>query len=252
LLIGSQGTLGVITQVTLKVKPLTPRSAVLLKPVADFADAEHAIETVLHGPQFPAGLELFSTLPESIRQVSFAKESTPQWLAVILQGSDSEVNSQLSALCIDLAKAGTAPTVLAKDQGETVVQYLHEFPALIQKSTEGLALKLHFQPSRLLAGLRWLTSMQPGIEWQAHAGTGIVYALLPKQLAASLSQWLLHTAHPEVAKLGGRLQLWRVPDTTDLTTTALWGPQGDAGELNRAIREQFDPQGLLNAGRFWS
>lgn len=253
LLIGSQGTLGVITQVTLKVKPLAPRTAVLLKPVADFADAELALETVLHGPQLPAGLELFSTLPESLGQLPFASEPVNQWLAVILQGSESEVNSQLSTLCIDLAKAGPAAMVLAGEQGDALLQQLREFPTLaLPNATEGLALKLHFQPSRLLAGLRWLTSLQAGISWQAHAGTGIVYALLPKQLTASLSGWLLQSAHSEVAKLGGRLQLWRVPETADLTTTALWGPGGDAAELNRSIRTQFDPQGILNAGRFWS
>jgi glycolate oxidase FAD binding subunit len=253
LLIGSQGTLGVITQVTLKVKPLASRTAVLLKPVADFADAERALETVLHGPQLPAGLELFSTLPESLKQLPFANEPVNQWLAVILQGSESEVNSQLSSLCIELAKVGPAAMVLSGEQGDALLQHLREFPTLtLPNAAEGLAVKLHFQPSRLLAGLRWLMNLQPGIQWQAHAGTGIVYALLSKQPPASLSQWLLQTAHPEVAKLGGRLQLWRVPESSDLTTTALWGPWGDAQELNRAIRAQFDPQGILNAGRFWS
>jgi FAD/FMN-containing dehydrogenase len=94
--------------------------------------------------------------------------------------------------------------------------------------------------------------LQPGIVWQAHAGNGIVYAQLPKPLSTSLSQWLLHTGHPQVTKLGGRLLLWRVPETADLTSAALWGPLGDAAEMNRAIRAQFDPQGILNAGRFWS
>ncbi len=30
------------------------------------------------------------------------------------------------------------------------------------------------------------------------------------------------------------------------------GTGGDAAELNRAIRTQFDPRGILNAGRFWT
>lgn len=253
LLIGSQATLGVITQVTLKVKPLAPRRAVLLKPVADITAAERAIETVLNGPQLPAGLELFSSLPESLQHQIAAKVSAKQWLAVILQGSETEVNSQLNTLCFELAKVGSAALVLSGEQGELLLQQLREFPSLtLPTNGEGVALKLNFQPSKMLAGLDWLTNLQPGIPWQAHAGTGIIYTLLPKQPALSLSHWLLHTAHPAVAKHGGRLQLWRVPETADLTTTALWGPQGDAAELNRAIRTQFDPQGILNAGRFWS
>jgi hypothetical protein len=194
------------------------------------------VEVVLQAPQLPIGLELFNKLPDSVVNLSEANKSTDQpWLAVILQGTDLEVNAQLNSHCLDLA-----------------LKHLQAFPGLIATAgSDGLAVKLHFQPSRLLGGLSWLTSLQPGIQWQAHAGTGIVYALLPKQ-PTSLGQWLLQTGHPEVQRLGGRLQLWRVPEAADLTTTALWGPAGDAQELNRAIRTQFDPRGILNAGRFWS
>ena len=108
------------------------------------------------------------------------------------------------------------------EQSKELLQHLQEFPALLAAS-EGLALKLHFQPSHLSRGLNWLMSLQSGLLWQAHTGTGIVYALLAKQ-PASLGQWLLQMAHPEVQRLGGRLQLWRVPETADMTTTALWGP----------------------------
>ncbi len=253
LLIGSQGTLGVITQVTLKVKPLPSRTAALLIPINDFETADRLIERVLQGPQLPAGLELFSALPDSLRQDFAAHASALAWLAVILQGTESELNWQLSTDCIELAKHGPAPIVLAPMQRDALLAHLREFPALMPSiGAEGLALKLTFQPSRLLMGLRWLTNLQPNITWQAHAGSGIVYARLPKPPSTSLSQWLLHTAHPDLAKLGGRLQVWRVPDSSDLTSAALWGQMGDAAEMNRAIRTQFDPQAILNAGRFWS
>ena len=253
LLIGSQGTLGVITQVTLKVKPLPPRTAVLLIPLNDLEIADRLIERVLQGPQLPAGLELFSTLPDLLRHDFAAHETAKAWLAIILQGTESEVNWQLSADCIELAKHGPSPHVLAMAQRDALLEHLREFPALVPSiGADDFALKLTFQPSCLLAGLRWLLKLLPGITWQAHAGNGIVYARLPKAPAASLSQWLLHTAHPEVTKLGGRLQLWRVPETADLTSAALWGSLGDAAEMNRAIRAQFDPQNILNAGRFWT
>lgn len=253
LLIGSQGTLGVITQVTLKVKPSPARTAVLLIPINDLETADRLIERVLQGPQLPAGLELFSALPASLEHELAANVPHKYWLAAILQGTESEVNWQLSSDCIELAKHGPTPHVLAPAQRDALLAHLHEFPALVANdATEGLALKLTFQPSRLLAGLQWLLSLQPGISWQAHAGSGIVYARLPKVPNASLSQWLLHTAHPEVTKLGGRLQVWRVPEGADLTSAALWGPLGDAAEMNRAIRAQFDPQSIMNTGRFWT
>jgi len=253
LLIGSQGTLGVITQVTLKVKPLAPRTAVLLLPCPDLSTADRCVAAVLQAPQLPGGLELFSKLPNSLKNISVADNShAPLWLAVILHGTDYEVNAQLNSHCLELARVGSVPHVLSGEQSIATQQHLQEFPGLIPPaSNEHLALKLHFQPSHLARGLNWLMNLQSGIVWQAHAGTGIVYAIVPKH-PASLGQWLLQTAHPEVQRLGGRLQLWRVPETPDMTTTALWGPAGDAAELNRAICAQFDPRGILNAGRFWT
>ncbi len=99
LLIGSQGTLGVITQVTLKVKPHAPRTAVLLLPCPDLSIADRCVEAVLQAPQLPSGLELFSKLPNSLNNISVADNShDPIWLAVILHGTDSEVNAQLNSI----------------------------------------------------------------------------------------------------------------------------------------------------------
>ena len=36
----------------------------------------------------------------------------------------------------------------------------------------------------------------------------------------------------------------------DLTGRDLWGPPGDGAAVMRAIKDRFDPQGLLNPGRF--
>ena len=36
----------------------------------------------------------------------------------------------------------------------------------------------------------------------------------------------------------------------DLTRDDVWGPPGDAAAVMRALKERFDPAGVLNPGRF--
>jgi FAD/FMN-containing dehydrogenase len=40
------------------------------------------------------------------------------------------------------------------------------------------------------------------------------------------------------------------PDGADPTCRDLWGPPGDGAAVMRAIKDRFDPQGVLNPGRF--
>ena len=60
LLTGSLGTLGVITQVTLKIKPLPERSAFVACDVPDFATAERLLAALVNSQTTPAAIELLA------------------------------------------------------------------------------------------------------------------------------------------------------------------------------------------------
>ena len=51
------------------------------------------------------------------------------------------------------------------------------------------------------------------------------------------------------AEIGGNMVLLSHADTEQLTARDVWGPPGDAAPVIRAIKDRFDPQGILNPGR---
>ncbi len=60
LLTGSLGTLGVITQVTLKIKPLPEQSAFLVGDLRDWASAERLLAALVTSGTTPSAIELLA------------------------------------------------------------------------------------------------------------------------------------------------------------------------------------------------
>jgi glycolate oxidase FAD binding subunit len=59
-----------------------------------------------------------------------------------------------------------------------------------------------------------------------------------------VSEESLESLRPDVEREGGSLTILRGPRTD------AWGNAGDALPLMRALKQQFDPKGTLNPGRF--
>jgi len=62
--------------------------------------------------------------------------------------------------------------------------------------------------------------------------------------------WLRQQLRPAVAEAGGCVVVRRCPAGAELTACEVWGPPGDGAAVMRAIKDRFDPQGILNPGRF--
>jgi glycolate oxidase FAD binding subunit len=75
-------------------------------------------------------------------------------------------------------------------------------------------------------------------------GIGTIYlSAAPNDLTATLQNF-----RGKVETLGGSLAIAHRPDAMPLIDA--WGNAGDALELMRAVKKQFDPKSTLNPGRF--
>jgi len=66
--------------------------------------------------------------------------------------------------------------------------------------------------------------------------------------SASAIHQVLHTLRPELEHAGGSLAVLHRPAGMPVIDT--WGSGGDAFPLMLSVKQQFDPRGTLNPGRF--
>ncbi len=247
LLVGSLGTIGVVTQVTLKVKPIPDRTALVACPVRDLAHAEHLLAALVTSRAVPAAIELFSG-PEWRDDPALGQITSGQFahLLVALEGTVAEVDWMTTALADEWQALGAAARTIPVAEADGLWQRLREFPV----GPAALTLKISVPPSRMLELIRLATEAEPDVSWQAHAGNGVVllrFASFPK---GGLSRLLLGRVQPAAQLAGGSVVILSCSQPGELTRQAIWGIVPNAAMLMEAVKRQFDPKDILNPGRF--
>ncbi|MEX2138458.1 MAG: FAD-binding oxidoreductase [Pirellulales bacterium] len=283
LLTGSLGTLAVITQVTLKVKPIPERSAVVVTPFRDVNHAESLLNTVSQSRTAPAAIELL---------VGPAWKNDPAlgdllpgqrgFIAVGLEGTEPEVRWMIATLIEELSSVGNArslPAVaggvpeapsdvatstrpterhrgrslqsdareVATAETDALWQRLTEFPAT---GDAPLTLKVSVPPSYVIAMVELILAADPNCSIQSHAGNGIIVARFAEFSSTAFSKVLIGGLQPAAQRYAGSVTVLRAANPAELTHQAAWGNLGDSAMLMEAVKRQFDPHGLFNPGRF--
>jgi len=87
-----------------------------------------------------------------------------------------------------------------------------------------------------------------GVQWRAVVqGTGLGWLRLEASSAPAIHQ-VLHTLRPELEQVGGSLVVLHRPAA--MPAIDAWGSGGDAFPLMLSVKQQLDPRGTLNPGRF--
>jgi glycolate oxidase FAD binding subunit len=248
LLIGSCGTLGIITQVTLKVKPRPAQHGAVIWPIHDWTTAKQLQELVLQSAITPTVIDLVDATSLNATGLVTASANQLGWLVVGLSGTHSEVEWMVTTLCEDLASFGSR-TIVTNNDWPKLLSTLTALTA--HQNTAQLMLKWNQAPSQVVEQLVWLQANYPAERWLAHAGSGVIWSQHDREPPSILSQWLLQVAHPRASQMRGNLHPWYIAQATDLSRAAMWGSLGDAAQLTAKLQSQFDPQTILNRGRFW-
>lgn len=248
LLCGSLGTLGVITQVTLKLKPIPPAVAFLAASVDDLASAERLLAALVTSKTTPVAIELLSG-PAWRRDpaVGTLASEAGAVLLVGFEGTQTEVDWMLGQLRTEWQGQGALRIYQpGHDQIDPLWQRLIEFPAHEPAAT---VLKINVVPSAACGLATLLQTIDPNGSILAHAGNGILLARMSTP-GSDVSQAIIKKLQPAARAVGGNVIVLSAGDGLEMTRQVIWGSAPDDLRLMQAVKQQFDPFNLLNPGRF--
>ncbi|MCH8177911.1 MAG: FAD-binding protein, partial [Proteobacteria bacterium] len=136
LVIGSEGMLGIVVEVTLKLLPIPECARVILSVFDSVEAAGNSVASIIAAGIIPAGAEMMDNL--AIRAAeAFAHAGYPVDAEVILlcelDGSPQEVEAQIARVEAILIESGAVETRLAKDEAERLLFWSgrkNAFPAV--------------------------------------------------------------------------------------------------------------------------
>jgi glycolate oxidase FAD binding subunit len=230
LLTGSLGTLGVITEVTLKLKPIAESRAWFVLELSSLATAEETLTDLVNFPAIPASICL-------------SVESGKIVLAIGVEGSRIDVDWSLAELAkrIELGK-------IERDGYDRRVSDLAHFPA---DDKSPLVVRAAVVPSGVIPFIESVLAIDPQSKILAHAGSGVVYVKFNEFPTGGLSKALVGDLHGVAQRHHGNIVILSNPSGAEMTHQAVFG--GEANwKVMQEVKRQFDPKNILNPGRLFS
>lgn len=252
LLTGSLGTLGIITQLALKVKPQAECSATVVALCHEIAVADAILARLGQLAATPTAIDLLVGTAWGAAVLPLGDQSAVT-LAVRLEGTESEVRWLAEHVQYEFWQGGArAVQRLGDDQAEQLWLRQVEFAdhgATEQHDQSPLVLKIAVPPSAVSATIEELLIHDPSCTIQAHAASGIVFVRFAQFVAEDVSPVLVGRLRPAAIRRGGSLVVVAT-SLENLTPHIIWGGRTDAIILMERAKKQFDPRGILNPGRF--
>ncbi|MBM4070547.1 MAG: FAD-binding oxidoreductase [Planctomycetes bacterium] len=244
LLVGSLGTLGIITQVTLKLRPLPDEQALVALACPD--DGLAAALELLHGTQTrPMCLDVLNRRGAALVEESSSVplREAPWTIVIGYEGNQDTVRWQVRQLILELRGRYPIDSWLGR-----LTRPLWQALAAFQAHNAGddwLTFKANVRPAQAAAFCRRAAAVGADMAIQCHAGNGIVRG----HLLAPLGQARDALTALRAGAQDGKVIVQSCP-TAWKETIAVWGEPGPDAWLMRRVKEQFDPRRLFNPGRF--
>jgi glycolate oxidase FAD binding subunit len=214
---GAHGTLGVVVSTTWRLHPVPPARRVVTVDLPEAAAAGPLAVRLARSTLTPSAVELLGTA------------GGPGRLVVVFESIAESVTAQAQA-AVALLDGGT--------ESDSVPAGFGQRPG----GADDVLLRLAYVPAALA---QVLAALPAGSGVAASAGTGVCYAAVPADSAVDVLPRIRTTLGPH----DGTAVVLHAPDAVR-DRLDHWGPVGDALDLMRRVKDQFDPGHRMSPGRF--
>ena len=251
LFVGSYGTLGIMVDVTVKLRPLPEDERLVCVRFERLKDGALAARAVMASDLIPNALELLDA--DAARSLEPAATTGGAALVVGFDGLREQVDwqcAELAALATPLGGAEVQP-LPAETWG-----WLAHAAAAAFGGTPAAVMRLSALPTQVgdVMEQAVVAARARGLlcACSAHAGVGVVRAALfsPRErqeltpVAATLADWR------GIARGGNGHAVLEWAPLAVKSELPVWDDAGAAGRIMQRIKAQLDPRNILNPGRF--
>ncbi len=267
LLIGAEGTLAVITKITLKLLPKPERQVSLLVPFPSLEEGIRAVPEILAAKEVPTAIEFMQKeildAAETYLGKAFPDSSAPSYLLLTFYGRNmvelEQVYDRVAHVCLD---AGAVDVFIANtaDRQESIWETRGAFLEALKAMSDLEEVDVVVPPTEVASFIAYTEELAAEYDVRilsfGHAGDGNLHVyILQDQL--SKEEWqrraeqIMEAVYSRARKLRGQ-----VSGEHGIGYAKRPYLQASLGEtqmqLMRGIKDTFDRKGILNPGKVWS
>ena len=251
LAIGSFGTLGVIVEATVKLRPVPDVDHLVVTLLDRLADAGPLVRAIMASDLIPSALDVADAAALRAAGLVGAAGAGSEGGALLVgfDGLAEQVQWQEAELARLAGRSGTVLDGAPRDDawralGDLARRAFAHATAVMCWSVLPTQVVQAMVDGGAAASTHGL-----GAAFAAHAGVGVVFAVLGEggnagDVTAALDDWrrLVH-------ERGGHAALEWAPLAVK-ERVAVWDPPGPAHRIMQRLKAELDPRGILNPGRF--
>lgn len=245
---GALGTLGIISQVTLKVRPKPEASAFLLLTL-NLANVESVLDRIHNTKTRPVAVELLNKTALQHPLFKHLAVTSDYGIFIGFEHSAEAVKWQTETLANELADVPNSKLEFINAPSDSALwQALGEFQAA-RISGCPLTFKANIPSAKVATFASFALETIPGVFLQAHAGSGIVFGHIPEGISQQVAFNSIDMLLQKAVRYQGNLVLpYCLPEWK--ADFPVWGQTRPDVKVMRKVKESLDPKALFNPGRF--
>jgi len=263
LLIGSYGTLGIISEITFKLLPLPEKGATLFIPFAALDECVGFTHDILHSQLLPASMDILNAVAIEKMKYRISMPPTGNYLVAIgSEGVSETIERQIS----EISEIGKRHGALALETATLHSERHHGFWISVRDFAQGLimendtnliSLKSNFLVSKYGEMIRSYEKITQALGFDGalicHSGNGVLYSyvMVGKNVRSKTESLveLVGKLTAEAVKNEGNLVVESSPLSIKKKVD-VWGELRSDYQVMCHLKKEIDPRSILNPGRF--